>query len=213
MAVLRFCTHAYRAAIAIALVAAVSIVSAPAPQIDLSTPGAIALAAYNGQLEGFLKFENIVSGLVVKGESIRKGFEDEIEVDSASFAVEANLETGCGSGCSSGRPEVQPLKINKRLDAASPKLAQMIFRGLRAETARVVFQKPPTVGAIARKVLEYELKNAGVASLDQSIADNPTESLSLGFTQVTIRYFPSDAKGRILTPVLTCFDFAENIPC
>lgn len=214
----RFRTIVYRAVmVGLAVVVAASVVRAPAPsapEIDLSTPGAISLAAYSGALDGFLEFTNVQSLGTVEGEARGKIHPNAIEVDSLSSSMSVDRSDCTGPGLCAPIPEIAPLEVKKGIDKSSPLLAQMLLGGLRSDRATISFDRPGTKEEPSRPVVVYEYTDAFVVSLGTDVSTKGNgETLRLTGRALKISYHPVDNRGRPLPPVETCYDQTAHEPC
>jgi type VI secretion system Hcp family effector len=171
----------------------------PVAEIDLSSPGAISLAAFSGQLDGFMR----TTDPVIQGEG-GKGHENQIEIDSVDLDVSFDGEIA----------DLRDIRIAKRLDKASPLLFKALTEVDRFEEVTIEFWKKGTEKDRPRKVLVYELAEPFLTQFDQSVAGDVDEQVSLEeAAALAISYFPVDAKGRALPSVEHCWNFTENVSC
>jgi type VI secretion system secreted protein Hcp len=134
----------------------------------------------------------------VEGEVTTKGFEKQIEIYSFSWgASNPTTVSPGGGGLGAGRVSVSSFNIMKKSDAASPKLFQSCCTGKHIPKATVTMRKAGGDSAVA--FLVYEFEGLMVESVQWSGStggdDTPTESLSLAFSKVSIRYTPQGIKG------------------
>jgi type VI secretion system secreted protein Hcp len=140
----------------------------------------------------YLKLDNI------DGETTTKGFEKQIEIYSFSWGASNPTSVGPGgSGLGAGRVSVSSFNIMKKSDATSPKLFQACCTGTHIPKATVTMRKAG--GESPVNFLVYEFEGVMVESVQWSGSsggdDTPTESVSLAFSKVSIRYTPQAAKG------------------
>lgn len=145
--------------------------------------------------DAYLKFEG---GPTIKGESIREGHKDEIEIYSFSFGA-ANHATidGGTHGSASGKGSVTEFNITKTTDSTSPILFQACMKGDHFPKAKVTLNK--SGGDSAVPFLIYEFEEVYITSLNWSGAgggdDRPMEGLSFAFGQVTVTYSAQSTSG------------------
>lgn len=170
------------------------------PVLDLSTPGAITLAASSGALEGFLELDDI------PGDSIAKGHENEIEVLKfqedgkyyrTSDAMGQPILTFIGSD----------IEITKPVDSASVPLSL----GTGAEVGRLEFAAKK--GKALRTVLLYEFKRPRVNDFVRNVGSESSETFVFEMTGYKVTYYPIDAGGSPGDPQTICFNFtSEDCP-
>ena len=193
-----------------------SLITRPAspPSLDLSTPGAIALAAVSGQLDGYLDLPaptGSPSGTPkVTGEVTTKGFENQIAIDSASLGIKANVSVGPG-GTGGGAAQFENLVLKKAIDKSSPVLFNMIARGKHSNNVTLSFAtggKKPVV------VLTYEFDAFFPTKLSHDFNDavqkgGPAteEILEVGYGSIAVTYYPQPAGS---DPIRTCYDKVQN---
>ena len=166
-----------------------------APEIDLSTPDAIQLAAFNGQLDGYMEtYSPIV------GEAKKKGHEYEIELNSAKLGI---------SHDAGAEPETS-LSLEKRLDKATPVLYQHAASGTPINNVFLRFDLVATQKGPPVEVLRISLANVLVTSHELGVSGGATENLSLAFEAIEVRYVPVNGEGRPGEAVVRCWDFAQN---
>src|SRR5665213_2425874 len=80
-------------------------------------------------IDSFLKLGTL------KGESVVKGFEDQMQILSWGWGMTQTGTTHSASGGGGGKVDVQDLHVTKNLDAASPTLALSCCKGTHYDTA------------------------------------------------------------------------------
>jgi type VI protein secretion system component Hcp len=115
------------------------------------------------------------------------------------------VSTGGGGGAT-GKAEVSPITVVKKLDSNSPGLFYRLVSGLVSTTAEVLIFRagtPPNPPGDPHDFAEfaYKLKNSIVTSLDTSTSDpGITEKVGLTFQEVCFVYYPEGG-----TPSESCF--------
>lgn len=126
----------------------------------------------------------------VEGESTRKGFEGQVEIESFQFGAHNPTSIGSGGGAGAGKAQLSRFVISKKTDASSTALFQACCTGKHFTTAKVTFHKAG--GEEALPYLTYEFDKVFVESIDWSGAsggdDRPNESVALAFGKVEILY-------------------------
>jgi type VI secretion system secreted protein Hcp len=151
----------------------------------------------------FLKIEGI------DGESTRKGFEKQMEIQSFSWGASNPATIGAGQGgTGGGKVSVSSFNIMKRTDAASPLLFQACCQGDHYPKATVTLNK--AAGKAPIDFLKYEFEEVYVDSVQWSGTtggdDTPMESVSFSFGKVTVTYTPQKVDGSKGSPAVGSWD-------
>lgn len=157
-------------------------------------------------VDSYLKLDKL------KGESIVKGFEDQIQVNGWSWGMIQSGTTHKGTGGGSGRVDVSDMQISKKVDTASPALADAACRGVHFEEAVLTMRK-----AGGKEALDYliiTMEDVIVTSLQFTGgegADEVYESLALNFAKYTFSYQPQKEDGSKKGGAIdTTYDIAKN---
>lgn len=152
--------------------------------------------------DAFLKIGDI------KGESTRKGFEEQIEILSFSVGASNPTTIGSGGGGGSGKASLSSFNVMKMSDKASPVLFQKCCQGAHFPKATITLHKAG--GDEAVDYLVYELERVYVESVQWSGSsggdDRPSESLSLAFGKITVTYTEQTETGAKGSPVVGTWD-------
>lgn len=153
--------------------------------------------------DAFLKIDG------VDGESTRKGFEKQMELQSFSWGASNPSTVGAGGGGGGGgKVSVSSFAIMKRSDAASPILFQSCCTGSHFAKAVVTLNK--AAGTTALDFIKYEFEEVYVDSVQWSGSsggdDTPTESVSFSFGKVTMMYTPQNKDGSKGSPAVGSWD-------
>jgi type VI secretion system secreted protein Hcp len=95
---------------------------------------------------------------------------------------------GLGGGGGSGKVAVHDISITKKMDVASPKLAQACVTGKHFPTATITVRK---AGKGQQAYLKITLKDVLISSFQTGGSGpnkTPTESLTLNFTKIDFKY-------------------------
>ena len=153
--------------------------------------------------DAFLKIDG------VDGESTRKGFEKQMEIQSFSFGAANPSPVGAGGGGGGGvMVSVSSFNIIKRSDSASPLLFLACCQGDHYATASVTLNK--SAGKAPIDFIKYEFEEVYVDNIQWSGSsggdDTPTESVSFSFGKVSITYTPQKADGSKGSPAVGAWD-------
>ncbi|HEX6864285.1 MAG TPA: type VI secretion system tube protein Hcp [Thermoanaerobaculia bacterium] len=132
----------------------------------------------------YLKLGNI------KGNVTTKGHEEWIEVASFQFGVTRGVNTPVGHAKNreASAPSISEVTISKEMDQSSPYLfnESTVGKGLKA-----TFHFCRTAADKLETYLEVELENVLVSNYSVSSGgERPSESVSLNFTKVVMKYIP-----------------------
>jgi type VI secretion system secreted protein Hcp len=153
--------------------------------------------------DAFLKIEG------VDGESTRKGFEKQMEIQSFSFGASNPSTIGAGGGGGGGgKVSVSSFNIMKRSDSASPLLVLACCQGDHYAKASVTLNK--SAGKAPIDFIKYEFEEVYVDNIQWSGSsggdDTPTESVSFSFAKVAITYTPQKPDGSKGSPAVGAWD-------
>ena len=140
-------------------------------------------------VDAFLKIGDL------KGESIAKGFEGQIELLSWSWGMSQSGTTHRGTGGGAGKVNVQDLSIAKYVDTSSPNLVLACCNGKHFPeavlTLRKAGEKPLNYLVIKLSEVIITSVSAGGSGGDEQIV----ESVSLNFAKFSYAYQAQDKAG------------------
>ncbi|MGH7421958.1 MAG: Hcp family type VI secretion system effector [Gemmatimonadales bacterium] len=153
--------------------------------------------------DAFLKIDG------VDGESTRKGFEKQMEIQSFSFGASNPSTIGAGGGGGGGgKVSVSSFNVMKKSDAASPLLFLTCCQGDHYKTAVVTLNK--SAGKAPIDFIKYEFEEVYVDNIQWSGAsggdDTPMENVSFSFAKVSITYTPQKPDGSKGSPAVGAWD-------
>jgi len=140
-------------------------------------------------IDSFLKLGTL------KGESVVKGFEDQIQLLSWGWGMTQSGTTHTASGGGAGKVDVSDLQISKHVDAASPMLALACCKGTHYDSATLTMRK---AGGTALEYVTITLTNLIVTSYSVSEGgggDLLTDTFTLNFGKFKYSFQPQDNKG------------------
>jgi type VI secretion system secreted protein Hcp len=131
----------------------------------------------------------------VAGQVTTDGFKDWIELHSFQYGVGRGVSSGAGGAQrESSNPSISEISVTKLYDKASAKLYQDAIAG--SFDTKVTIKFSSTTKSKVDTFLTYEMEECGLSGYSMSSGgENPTESLSLNFTKITITPSPLDDKG------------------
>ena len=140
-------------------------------------------------IDSFLKLGTL------KGESVVKGFEDQIQLLSWGWGMTQSGTTHTASGGGAGKVDVSDLQISKHVDAASPMLALACCKGTHYDSATLTMRK---AGGTALEYVTITLTDLIVTSYSVSEGgggDLLTDTFTLNFAKYKYSFQPQDNKG------------------
>jgi type VI secretion system secreted protein Hcp len=138
-------------------------------------------------VDAFLKLTDI------KGESVVKGHEEEIDILSWSWSMSQQGTAHTGSGGGAGKVQVSDLVISKMTDAASPNVVKAICTGKHISEAVLTLRK---AGETPLDYMVITLTDVLITSYSVGGGgDIPTESIGLTFASFKESYQPQDKTG------------------
>jgi type VI secretion system secreted protein Hcp len=140
-------------------------------------------------IDTFLKLGSI------KGESVVKGFEDQMQILSWGWGMTQTGTTHSASGGGAGKVDVHDLQVTKYIDAASPNLALSCCKGTHYDTAVLTMRK---AGGTALEYVTLTLTDVLVSSYSCAESDGDDmlkDIVSLNFGKFKYSYQPQDNKG------------------
>ena len=159
-------------------------------------------------IECFLKIE----GPDIKGEAQSDGHEEEIDVLSWSWGLSQTGAMHQAGGRGAGKASVQDLKVTKFVDAATPTLLLSCLSGTQIQRATLTCLKVggdgrriPYVAVVMQRVILAAVDDGG-SSGDERF----TESLSLNFAEVIVRYTKQNPDGSVGDEVAIGWSIREN---
>jgi type VI secretion system secreted protein Hcp len=155
------------------------------------------------QADFYLKIDGI------EGESMQKGFEKAIEIESWSFGATNAGSAGQGSGLGAGKATVQDFHFVVKNGAASPQLFRELCRGTHIKNAVLNCRK---TGGDANPFtyLKVTFKECVISSFQTGASSGgnilPTEQISFNFSDITIEYFQQKKDGSVSLKNTTTFN-------
>jgi type VI secretion system secreted protein Hcp len=140
-------------------------------------------------IDSFLKLGTL------KGESVVKGFEDQIQLLSWGWGMTQSGTTHTASGGGAGKVDVSDMQISKHVDAASPMLALACCKGTHYDSATLTMRK---AGGTALEYVTITLTDLIVTSYSVSEGgggDLLTDTVTLNFGKFKYSFQPQDNKG------------------
>lgn len=131
----------------------------------------------------------------VKGESVVKGFEGQIDVLSWSWGMSQTGTTHRGTGGGAGRVDVQDMTFTHYVDAASSNLMLACCNGKHYPDALLTVRKAGEKPLDYLKITMTDLIITSVSTGGSKGEELVAETVSINFAKVKVEYQPQDPKG------------------
>lgn len=152
----------------------------------------------------FMKIDNI------KGESIDKTHDGDIQVLSWSWGATNSANAHMGGGAGSGKVNVQDLTFTKHVDSSSHNLISSCFNGEHFKMAKLVVRK---AGKTPLEFIKIQLDQVFVTSVQTGGSggeDRLSENITLNFAKFKFEYTPQKADGSGGTALPVSIDIPKN---
>ena len=155
--------------------------------------------------DAFLKLGDL------KGESVVKDFEKQIQVQSWSWGMNQAGTTHKGTGGGAGKVDVSDMAISKTCDTASPNLALACCNGKHFDEAVLTVRKAGETPLSFLVITMTDVIITNVQVGGSYGAEEVDEQVGLNFAKYKISYQPQDNKGaKAGGTVDTEYDIAKN---
>ena len=151
----------------------------------------------------YLKYDTIAGGVTAAGH------EKWIELGSFQWGVGRGISTATGGSedRESSAPSVSEIVVTKQQDIATIKLLTEALQG-EGKKATIDFVKTDKGQLVV--YLSYETEQTMISGYSTSSGgDNPSESLSLNFTKVTVKVTPRNPDGSEGSPETVIYDLGK----
>ncbi|MEJ2643718.1 MAG: type VI secretion system tube protein Hcp [Gammaproteobacteria bacterium] len=142
----------------------------------------------------------------IDGNVTTEGHEKWLELGSLQWGVgrAVSMSTGAGHERETSAPSISEISVTKTMDKASPKLFQEACSG---KAKKVQIHLVRTANDKLQTYMEYELENCLISGYSVSSGgDLPSESLSLAFTKITMKFTHWDKGNKPGTPIAASYD-------
>ena len=147
----------------------------------------------------------------VDGDATGAGHEKWIDLGSAGTGFGRSISTPTGSAQKreASNPSVSEISCVKTMDRSSPHLFKYSVTGTKGEDCTIDFTR--TAEGSDEVYLQIKLKDTLITSYSvSSSGDRPSESMSLNFTDIEVRYTKMGETGAAADPVSVGFDCATG---
>lgn len=146
----------------------------------------------------------------IKGEATQEDHKKWIDVLSISWGTGRGISTKSGSAQNreASEPSLSDVSIVKQFDESTPKLFTEACAGNEGKTVKIDLT---TTGSPSVVFCTYTLSNALISSYSvSSSGDRPTESVSISYTKMELKFTPYDDKNKAGTPTTVSYDLATT---
>jgi type VI secretion system secreted protein Hcp len=148
--------------------------------------------------EYFLKIDTI------EGESEKKGFEKQLEIQSFSWAESQAGSSDMGTGGGTGKVSMGDFNFVIPISKASPKLFLACATGQAIKSAEFSARK---AGGKQEAYLKWKFSDLLISSFQSSgSGETPTDSFSFNFSKIEVEYKPQNADGSLGAAVTAGYD-------
>jgi type VI secretion system secreted protein Hcp len=149
----------------------------------------------------FLKIDGVT------GESTKKGFTDQIEIESFSFGESQGSAHSTGTGGGAGKVSMSDFSFTARMSKASPVLFLKCAMGEHPATAVLTARKQ---GGGQQVYLTWTMSEVTVSSYNTGGSNGgdaiPIETFALAFKKIQVEYKPQKADGSMGAAVTAGYD-------
>ena len=146
----------------------------------------------------------------IDGEVTSKGHEKWIDVSSLQWGVGRAISSSIGSSSNreASKPSISEVSVTKALDQSSP----LIFTEACIGKGKTVLIHLCTVGSDNLETyLEYELTDCMISGYSVSSGgDRPSESCSLSFTKMMMKFNEFDKNGKQVNSVTSGYNMSTG---
>jgi type VI secretion system secreted protein Hcp len=146
----------------------------------------------------------------IKGDATHSKHKKWLDIESLQWGVGRAIMTPSGSAQNreASEPSVSEVTVTKRMDSSSALLFQEACAGNAGKKVTIDLVTTGDPGDI---YMTYTLHNALVSGYSISTGgDRPTESVSLNFTKIEMKYTQFDEKNKVVNNFPASYDLATT---
>lgn len=150
----------------------------------------------------------------VNGDVETDGYAKWIELGSCQFGAGRGISSPTGSGArrEASAPSLSEVTVTKQFDQTSNAMFEASTQGTKGTKAEIAFTRSG-VGTSSGKQIELlrlTLTESLISGYSMSSGgDRPSESLSLNYTKIELKYTPMTDEGTTGDPVTSTFDLTK----
>jgi type VI secretion system secreted protein Hcp len=146
----------------------------------------------------------------IKGNVTADGYKDHLSVNSFSFGVGRGItmETGNCANREATAPSCSEITMTKMMDSSCTSIFLEATSASEGKTVKIKFVQTGTDKVT--EYLTYTLTNCMVSGYSISAGgdDTPTESISLSYTAIEVKYLNFDGTNKGASPQIVGYDLA-----
>jgi type VI secretion system secreted protein Hcp len=137
------------------------------------------------------------NGTDIKGESTQTSLGRQDSIECTQFLHSVRTAREAGSGMATGRRTYEPIKINKRIDKATPLIAKAMANNEKIDAEFKFFRPNPTGDGTTEQFYSVKVTAGRVAAIEWKVEDTmdpasstrpPEETVSFVFHTITWTY-------------------------
>jgi type VI secretion system secreted protein Hcp len=156
-------------------------------------------------IDAFLQFDP-----AVKGESVAKGMEGQIDILAWSWGMSQSGTTHMGTGGGAGKVAIQDLSFTKYVDSSSPNLLAKCCTGEHFTTATLTIRKPGKTPLDYLIIVFTDLIISSVSVGGSGGEERLTENITINFSKFEHKYRKQKTDGSGDSWIPAGYDIAKN---
>ena len=148
----------------------------------------------------------------ITGESMKKGFEGQIEILSFSNGAANASSVAFGSGSGAGKVDISSISFQKIIDTATNALFLNCCQGSHIKTGTMTVAEAS--GGGAQTYFQYDLTEVFIDSISWGAAEGqsskPSESVSMSAKSIQVSYWPQKTDGTLDAAKVSGWDQKMN---
>jgi len=150
----------------------------------------------------------------VNGDVETEGYSKWIELGSCQFGAGRGISSPAGSAArrEASAPSLSEVAVTKEFDQTSNAMFEAATAGTKGTKAEIAFTRSGVGTGSGKQIelLRLTLEESLISGYSMtSSGDRPTESLSLNYTKIELKYTPMTDAGGAGDPVTSTFDLTK----
>lgn len=146
----------------------------------------------------------------IEGDATQENHKNWMDIAAINWRVNRNMNTLAGAAANreASEPSISEITLTKISDSSSTKLFQEACSGRTGKRATIHLV---STGNPGQTYIEYTLQNTLIAAYNVgSSGDRPTETITLNFTKMEVKYTPYDDSNNPKSPMIASYDLATT---